>query len=84
MIVNAVLPAIKIVGKIEMKSVLSGVKQHNRTEIYQNTLKGLYASFSLLKEVASKTNTRVDDGIIDLVLEAVKESAELDEIVLNM
>jgi hypothetical protein len=82
MLVEAVLPAIKAVGKVEMRSVLSGVKQHNRTEIYQNTLKGLYANFSLLKDVASKTNTRIDDGIVDLVLEAVKESAEVDGIVL--
>ena len=83
MIVEAVLPAIKAVGKVEMKIVLSGVKQHNRTEIYQNTLKGLYANFSLLKEVASKTNTRIDDGIIELILESVNESAEIDGIVLS-
>ena len=82
MIVEAVLPAIKAVGKVEMKSVLSGVKQHNRTEIYQNTLKGLHANFSLLKDVASKTNTRIDDGIVELILEAVIESAEIDGIVL--
>lgn len=83
MMVEAVLPAIKAVGKIEMKTVLSSIKEHNKTEIYQNTLKGLYANFSLLKEAASKTNTKVDDGIIDLVLEAVGESAELDGIILS-
>ena len=32
--VEAVLLAIKAVGKVEMKIVLSGVKQYNRTEIY--------------------------------------------------
>lgn len=83
MMVEAVLPAIKAVGKIEMKTVLSSIKEHNKTEIYQNTLKGLYANFSLLKEAASKTNTKVDDGIIDLVLEAVGESAEVDGIILS-
>ena len=82
MIVEAVLPAIKAVGKVEMKIVLSGVKQHNRTEVYQSTLKGLHANFSLLKDVVSKTNTRIDDGIVDLILEAVMESAEIDGIVL--
>jgi hypothetical protein len=82
MIVEAVLPAIKAVGKVEMKSVLSVVKQHNRTEVYQSTLKGLHANFSLLKDVASKTNTRIDDGIIELILEAVKESAEIEGIAL--
>jgi len=82
MIVKAFLPAIKTVGKIEMKSVLWGIKQHNRKEIYQDILKGIYADFSLLKEVAFRTNTQIDDGIIDLILEAVRESAELDDIVL--
>jgi len=83
MMVEAVLPAIKAVGKVEMKTVLAGIKEHNKNEIYQNTLKGLYANFSLLKEAASNTNTKVDDGIIDLVLEAVNESAETDGIVLS-
>ena len=83
MIVEAILPAIKAVGKIEMKSVLSDIKQHNRAGIYQNTLKELYVNFSLLKEVASKTNNRIDDGIVELILEAVRESAENDGVILS-
>ena len=43
----------------------------------------IQASFSLLKEVAVKTRTKLDDGIVDLVLEAVSESAEENGIVLN-
>ncbi len=82
-IVDAVLPTIKAVGKIQMKNVLSGIKEHNSTEIYRNTLIGLYANFSLLKEVASKSKTRIDDGIVDLVLEAVQESANNDGIILS-
>lgn len=34
-IVEAVLPAIKAVGKVEMKIVLSGIKEHNTPEIYR-------------------------------------------------
>ena len=68
MIVEAVLPAIKAVGKVETKSVLSGVKQHNRIEIYQTTLRGLHSNFSF--------NTRIGDGIVELIPEAVMESAE--------
>jgi hypothetical protein len=81
-IVEAVLPAIKAVGKIQMKDVLSGIRQHNTPEIYRNTLQGLYSNFSLLNEAASKSKTRIDDGIVNLVLEAVKESAEADGIIL--
>ncbi|MEO5562371.1 MAG: hypothetical protein ABIR18_03025 [Chitinophagaceae bacterium] len=82
-IVAAVLPAIKAVGKIEMEQVLSNIKKNNSEEIYLHTLKGLYADFSLLKEAAIKTKTKIDDGIIDLVLEAVKDSADADEIALS-
>ena len=82
-IVAAILPAIKAVGKIEMENVLSGIKEHNTPEIYQNTLQGLHSNFYLLKEASLKTRSRVDDGIIDLVLEAVKESADADGIVLQ-
>lgn len=82
-IVAAILPAIKAVGKIEMETVLLGIKRNNTPEIYNNTLRGLHANFSLLKTAAIKTSTRVDDGIIDLVLEAVKDTAEADGIVLS-
>ena len=37
----------------------------------------------MVKEVASKTNTRIDDGIIELILESVNESAEIDGIILS-
>jgi len=81
-IVAAVLPAIKAVGKIEMEGVLSGIKEHNTSEIYKNTLQGLHSDFSLLKEAALKTKSKIDDGIVDLVLEAVKETADADGIIL--
>jgi hypothetical protein len=82
-IVAAVIPMVKAVGEIEMKEVLSQIKEHNTPELYHNTLQGLYSNFSLLKEVTVKTKTKIDDGIIDLVLEAVIESAAADGIVLS-
>lgn len=83
MIIATVLPTIKAVGKIEMEDVLSGIKEHNTVEVYKNTLQGLHANFSLLKEAAVKTKSKLDDGIVDLVLEAVQESADVDGIVLT-
>ena len=82
-LVEAMLPAIKAVGKAEMKAVLSGIKDHNTPEIYRTTLQGLYSNFSLLKQAANKTKTKVDDGVIDLILEAVEETAEAGSIVLS-
>ena len=81
-LVRAVLPIVKAVGKVEMEHVLWGVKENNSLEVYRNTLQGLHSDFSLLKQIALKSNTRIDDGIIDLVLEAVKETAQADGITL--
>ena len=80
--VAAILPAIKEVGKIEMKQVFSGIKDHYTPEMYRNTLRGLHSNFLLLRQVSVKTKTKVDDGIIDIIIEAVKESADSDGIVL--
>jgi hypothetical protein len=82
-VVATVLPAIKEVGKAEMKQVLSGIKEHNSPETYRNTLQGMHSNFSLLREAASKTKTRIDDGIVDLVLEAVQEIADTEGIVFS-
>jgi hypothetical protein len=43
----------------------------------------LHSDFLLLKAASVKTWTQVDDGIIDLILESVKENADADEIVLS-
>ena len=82
-LVAAMLPAIKLVGKAELEAVLSGIQSHNTDDIYRNTLQGLYSNFLLLKQVAVKSKTKVDDGLIDLVLEAVQESADASGIVLS-
>lgn len=63
-------------------NLLSGIKEHNTQDIYQNTLQGLYSSFILLQDAATKSKTKIDDGIVYLVLEVVKESAEADGITL--
>jgi hypothetical protein len=81
--VSAILPVIKKVGKIEMQQVLFNIKESNSPEIYKTTLQGLYSNFKLLKEVATKTKSHLDDGIIELVLEAVQENAGLEGFVLD-
>jgi hypothetical protein len=82
-IVATIIPMVKEVGKLELKDVLSQIKAHNTPELYHNTLQGLYSDFSLLKEVTVKTKTKIDDGLVDLVLEAVTETAAADGIVLS-
>lgn len=82
-IVEAIMPVIKTAGRIEMENVLSSIKEHNNNETYKNVLQGIHSNFSLLKEAALKTKTKIDEGIIDLVLEAVNEKAEMDNVVLE-
>lgn len=81
-IVEAIMPVIKTAGKIEMENVLSSIKENNNNETYKNVLQGIHSNFSLLKIAALKTKTKIDEGIIDLVLEAVNEKAETDNIIL--
>ncbi len=82
-LVSVLMPAIKTVGKAELKEVLAGIKQHNTPELYKNTLQGMYSDFLLLREGALKTKSKIDDGIVDVVIEAVQESAAADSIVLS-
>lgn len=81
-IIEAILPIIKASGKAEINTILSSIKNHNKNEVYKNTLQGLYSSFSLMKEVADKTKTGIDDGIIDIILEVVTQKAKEDDIFL--
>jgi len=82
MIGVAVLPIIKGVGKLEMQHVILCSKEQNPPEIYESLLRKLHASFCQLKEVTANTKSHFDDGIVDLVLEAVTEIAAQDSIIL--
>ena len=83
LLIEVMLRAIKVAGKAEMQAALLGIKGNNNEETYQSTLQGLYSSFLLLKQAANKTKSKVDDGIIDLVLEAVKDNAKSGGIILS-
>lgn len=81
--IGTMMPAIKAIRKAEMEAVLSGIKEHNTAEIYRTTLQGLHSNFSILRDAVYKTESKIDDGIVDLVLEAVKECADSGGIVLS-
>jgi flagellar hook-basal body complex protein FliE len=83
-IVDAVLPAIKEIGKLEMEAVLTGIKNKQTAEAYKNLLQSLYSGFSLLKESSVKSKTKIDDGIVDIVLRAVERTASKAEISLSI
>lgn len=79
-LINMLLPAIKGLAKVYLKSVLQKIQDHNTPEVYESTLKNINSSFTLLDEVAQKSKTKIDDDIIEAVLESVQESALEDDI----
>lgn len=79
-LVNLLLPMLKAAAKFYLKDVLQKIQDHNSPEVYTNTLKSINSSFLLLDEVAKKSNTKVDDDVIEAVIEAVQESAKEDNI----
>lgn len=82
LLVSAVLPAFKEVGKVQVEDLLQQLHDHNLTEVYESSLKGLFQAFTLLKTVAIKTKSHIDDGIVDLVLESVADSAAQNNVTL--
>jgi hypothetical protein len=81
-LVSAFIPAIKAVGKAELTTILEKIQDHNTIEVYTNALRSIHSSFLLLKEVAVKSKTKIDDGLIDMILESVEEAALEDGVVL--
>lgn len=78
--VSFVLGAVKSVGQAEIGDLLDKFKELNPPEDYENLLKGLHGNFSLLAKLAIKTKTKVDDGLIDFVLQAIEDAAEENNI----
>lgn len=81
-LVTMVLPVFKEVGKQQLLEILSKIETNNSREVYESTVKSLHATFTLLDDVAIKTKTKIDDSIIDVILDAAKEAAEEDGITL--
>lgn len=75
MLMDVLLPAVKSVGKTEIKMALSGIKERHTEELYRNTLQELYSNFTTLKVASRSTKTSINNGLIDLVMEVLRESA---------
>lgn len=79
-LVTLLMPMLKAAAKFYLKSVLQSIQDHNTQAVYVNTLKSINSSFLLLDEVAKKSSTKIDDDVIEAVLESVQESATEDNI----
>ncbi len=81
-LVSMFMPMLKLVAKTYLKATLQKIQDHNTKEVYENTIKSIHSSFKLLDEVAKKSSTKIDDDVIEAVLDAASESAEEDGITL--
>lgn len=75
-LVSAILPAVEAVGKAQLLDILKKIKTNNTKEVYEHTLKSVYNAFKLMSELTGKTKTKIDDGVVNMVLDAVGEAAE--------
>lgn len=82
--VQIALPFVKVVGKAELSILLDSIKAHNSPDFYTHVLQSLYSNFTLLHEAALKTKTKIDDGLVDFVIETVREKAGADGINLTV
>jgi|SRR6186997_3306534 len=58
-------------------------KNTTQRKFIEQHARGLHSNFSLLRDAAYETKSKIDDGIMDLVLEAVQDSADRGGIVLS-
>lgn len=74
-LVSAVLPALESIVSAELSTAFQSVQQHNTPEMYANTLKGLHSGLVLLKTEVAKTKSRIDDGVIDMLISSIEDAA---------
>lgn len=79
-LIATLLPAIKSVGIMELTTVLNKIRESKKAPEFEDILKSLHGSFSILLFYAKKTKTKIDDGLIQTVLEAVENVAEENDI----
>lgn len=76
LIVAAVLPAVNAVAAQKIGEALDKVKDNNTPEVYEQGIRGLHAGLSLLATVTDKTKTKIDDKLVDGLLETVQTHGE--------
>ena len=79
-LISSLLPIIKTVGIIEIKEVLAKFAEEEKPVSLSQFLKAMNSNFELLAEVAKKTKTKIDDGLIETILEAVRQFANENDI----
>lgn len=81
-LISGLMPVFKAAAKEQLKEGLKKLKEKHKPEVYAPALQGIYSGFKLLHEVALQTKTKIDDGVVDAISEAISEFCSDEGIVL--
>lgn len=81
LIVAGIMPVFKGVGKAQLEDLLQQLHDHEPA-VYADTMKGLYSAAKVLHKLADKTKSKIDDGILDTIIEAIEENADQNDVTL--
>lgn len=79
-IVSIFLGAFKEAGKLSVIGLLANIKEHNDEQTYLDTLRGGNAFFNQMAKLAAKSKSKVDDSVIEIFHQPIKDAAEADGI----
>ena len=80
-LIGALTPALQSVATVKLNELFDKIHEKD-AEGHAAALKSLYVGASQLARLTDKTKTKVDDAIVDALVEAIKLSAEKYEVVL--
>lgn len=81
-LVATLMPAIQAVGEAELTELLGKLKASN-PEVYPGFIKSMYGNFKLLEQLAAKTSSKIDDGLVEMVLDVLTQLSTTDNIQLT-
>lgn len=72
---NLIFPVIKQIGIIELKGILAKIQAEEPPAKFVDILKSLNSTWRVIQTYAVQTKTKIDDGFVDTILQAVTETA---------
>lgn len=72
--------AIEAIGAAGLVEGLDQMKKDESPEDFAQIIKVFYANFSIVLKYAKKTKTKIDDAVVQTILDAVKQVADENNI----
>lgn len=78
-LLNTLLPTLESLGESKLEELLDQLSEKEGENFALDVI-GTYNLFTRLSILAKKTKSKIDDGIIDTVIEALEATAEKHDI----